>query len=80
MIGTALSAQAARQLEAGSGIRSTTIARLRTARDRGAEPGLGPGHVLVVDEAAMVGARALADLVSRVHQAGAKIVLIGDAC
>ena len=28
----------------------------------------------------MVGTRALADLVSRVHQAGAKIVLIGDAC
>lgn len=80
VIGTALSAQAARQLEAGSGIPSMTIARLRKALDRAAEPGLGPDHVLVVDEAAMVGTRALADLVSRVHLAGAKIVLIGDAC
>src|SRR5690606_29103374 len=78
--GTALSAQAARQLEAGSGIPSMTIARLRKALDRPREAGLGPDHVLVIDEAAMVGTRALADLVSRVHQAGAKIVLIGDAC
>jgi len=80
VIGAALSAQAARQLQAGSDIPSMTIARLRNALDRPNEAGLGPAHILVIDEAAMVGTRALADLVSRVHQAGAKIVLIGDAC
>jgi conjugative relaxase-like TrwC/TraI family protein len=78
--GTALSAQAARQLEAGSGIPSLTIARLRKALDRPDEGVFGPGHVLVVDEAAMVGTRTLADLVSQTHKAGAKIVLVGDAC
>lgn len=80
VIGAALSAQAARQLQAGSGISSMTIARLRKALDRPGEPGFGADHVLVVDEAAMVGTRVLADLVSRIHQAGAKIVLVGDAC
>lgn len=78
--GVALSAQAARQLEAGSGIPSVTIARFQRALDRPDDPGLGPEHVLVIDEAAMVGTRALVDLVSRVHKAQAKVVLIGDAC
>jgi len=80
VVGVTLSAQAARQLEAGSGIRSMTIARFVRDLDRPGEPGLGPNHVLVVDEAAMVGTRALVDLVGRVHQAGAKAVLVGDAC
>jgi conjugative relaxase-like TrwC/TraI family protein len=80
VIGVALSAQAARQLEAGSGIPSMTIARFQHALDRPDDPGLGPDHVLVIDEAAMVGTRALVDLISRVHAAKAKAVLIGDAC
>lgn len=80
VVGVALSAQAARQLEAGSGIASMTIARFRRTLDRPNAPGLGSDHVLVVDEAAMVGTRTLVDLVARVHKAGAKVVLIGDAC
>lgn len=80
VVGVALSAQAARQLQAGSGIPSMTIARFRRALDRPDDPGLGPDHVLVVDEAAMVGTRALVDLVGRVHKAQAKVVLVGDAC
>lgn len=80
VVGVALSAQAARQLEAGSGIPSMTIARFQRALDRSDDPGLGPDHVLVIDEAAMVGTRALVDLISRAHAAKAKVVLIGDAC
>lgn len=53
-----------------------TIARLSKTLERP----YAPSHVLVVDEAAMVGTRALSDLLSRIHQVGAKIVLVGDAC
>lgn len=80
VIGTALSAQAARQLQAGSGIPSSTIKRLQNDLNRSDNTGLGRDHVLVVDEAAMVGTRTLVDLVARAHQGGAKVVLIGDAC
>lgn len=80
VVGVALSAQAARQLQAGSGIPSMTIARFRHALDRPDDPALGPDHVLVVDEAAMAGTRSLVDLVSRAHKAQAKVVLVGDAC
>lgn len=80
VIGVSLSAQAARQLEAGSGIPSVTIARFRRSLDRPDDPGLGADHVLVIDEAAMVGTRAFVDLISRVHAAKAKVVLVGDAC
>lgn len=80
VIGVALSAQAARQLEAGSGIPSMTIARFQRALERPDDPGLGPDHVLVIDEAAMVGTRTLVDLISKVHATKAKAVLIGDAC
>jgi conjugative relaxase-like TrwC/TraI family protein len=80
VVGVALSAQAARQLETGSGIPSATIARFQRDLARPGHPGLSLHHVLVIDEAAMVGTRALVDLVSRVHRAGAKAVLIGDAC
>jgi conjugative relaxase-like TrwC/TraI family protein len=79
-VGVALSAQAARQLETGSGIPSATIARFQRDLDRPGHPGLSTHHVLVIDEAAMVGTRTLVDLVSRMHRAGAKVVLIGDAC
>jgi hypothetical protein len=80
VVGVALSAQAARQLETGSDIPSATIARFQRDLERPGHPGLTPRHVLVIDEAAMVGTRALVDLISRVHRAGAKAVLIGDAC
>jgi ATP-dependent exoDNAse (exonuclease V) alpha subunit len=80
VVGVALSAQAARQLETGSGIPSATIARFQRDIERPGDPGLSSHHVLVIDEAAMVGTRALVALISRVHKAGAKAVLIGDAC
>jgi conjugative relaxase-like TrwC/TraI family protein len=78
VVGAALAARAARQLEAGSGIPSSTLDRLLAdlARPHGGR--LGPDHVVVVDEAAMVGTRTLLDLVRHAHRAGAKVVLVGD--
>jgi conjugative relaxase-like TrwC/TraI family protein len=76
-IGCALSASAAHQLEQGSGIESMTIARLRLQLDHG-ERRLGPRSVLVIDEAGMVGTRALAPLLDEAAIAGAKVVLVGD--
>jgi conjugative relaxase-like TrwC/TraI family protein len=76
-IGCALSASAAHQLEQGSGIESMTIARLRLQLDRH-ERRLGPRSVLVIDEAGMVGTRALAPLLDEAASAGAKVILVGD--
>jgi conjugative relaxase-like TrwC/TraI family protein len=42
------------------------------------EPLLNARTVLVVDEAGMVGSRKLARLLDHTHQAGAKVVLVGD--
>ena len=76
VVGCALSARAAVELESQSGIDSTTIARLQLDLDRGY--GLAPHNVLVVDEAGMVGSRALAALSQNAEAAGAKLVLVGD--
>jgi ATP-dependent exoDNAse (exonuclease V) alpha subunit len=54
-----------------------TIARLRRQLD-GGERRLGPRSVLVIDEAGMVGTRALAPLLDHAASAGAKVVLVGD--
>ena len=78
VLGAALSARAANELEDGSGIPSTTIARLLADLDRPDADGLRPHSVLVVDEAAMVGTRQLARLLDHVQAAGAKVVLVGD--
>jgi conjugative relaxase-like TrwC/TraI family protein len=77
VIGAALSARAAQGLEGGAGIPSTTIARLLGNLDTGAVT-LDSNHVLVVDEAGMVGTRQLGRLLSRASEAGAKVVLVGD--
>jgi conjugative relaxase-like TrwC/TraI family protein len=80
VIGATLAARAARQLEAGSGIPSSTLTRLLTDLDRPDGGRLGPDHVVVVDEANMVGTRKLLELVHHAHSANAKVVLIGDPC
>lgn len=81
VVGCALSAVAAAELEAAAGLQertgrpATTIARLLIdAR----EVGLAPGTVLVVDEASMVGTRDLARLGALVARAGGAMKLIGD--
>lgn len=76
VVGCALSARAAVELETQSGIDSTTIARLQLDLERGY--GLAAHNVLVVDEAGMVGSRALAALSRNADAVGAKLVLVGD--
>jgi len=76
VIGTALSARAAAELEAGSGIPSTTLARL--AHWRLEDHGLPNRCVVVVDEAGMVGTRQLGGLLSAIERARGKLVLVGD--
>ncbi|MBV8960137.1 MAG: relaxase domain-containing protein, partial [Actinobacteria bacterium] len=77
VIGAALAARAARQLEVGSGIPSSTITSLLSDLDDGRRA-LGPDHVVVIDEAGMVGTRDLHRLVHATAAASAKLVLVGD--
>ncbi len=76
--GAALSGIAAEGLEGSAGIASRTIASWEHAWDAGKEL-LTSRDVLVVDEAGMVGSRQLGRLLRRVQEAGAKLVLVGDA-
>ncbi len=80
--GTALAARAATELEDSAGIRSTTLARLLTQLDAQEHGGPGPWrpgrHVLVVDEAGMIGTRQLATLLAHAQQRRVKVVLVGD--
>lgn len=75
--GAALSGIAAEGLENGSGITSRTLASLehQWAKDREL---LTDRHILVIDEAGMVGTRQLERVVSEAERQGAKVVLVGD--
>jgi conjugative relaxase-like TrwC/TraI family protein len=79
VIGAALAARAAAELQAGSGIPSATVDRLLAELD---QPGpfspIPPRSVIVVDEAAMIGTRKLARLAGHAERVGAKLVLVGD--
>lgn len=77
VIGTALAARAARQLQTGSGIKSSTIAGLLQDLDAGRAQ-LGPSSAVVVDEAGMVGTRNIHRLLRATTASGAKLVLVGD--
>jgi ATP-dependent exoDNAse (exonuclease V) alpha subunit len=74
--GCALSARAAAELRDQAALDTTTIARLRVALDHGHR--MPVGGVLIVDEAAMVGTRDLAELTRRADDVGCKVVLVGD--
>ena len=76
--GAALSGIAAENLEQGSGIASRTVASLEHQWARGRDQ-LGSGDVLVIDEAGMIGSRQMERLASAAAEAGAKLVLVGDA-
>ena len=75
--GLTLSGIAAESLEAGSGIASRTFASRAYYWNRGLEL-LTKQDVLVVDEAGMLGSRAMARIVDEVTRAGAKLVFGGD--
>jgi Ti-type conjugative transfer relaxase TraA len=76
--GAALAGIAAENLHHGSGIPSRTIASLQHqwARDR---EKLTRNDVLVVDEAGMIGTRQMERVLTAARDAGAKVVLVGDA-
>ncbi len=78
-VGAALAARAAAELQAGAGIRSSTIAQIFLDTDRpDGGPVLTDRQILVVDEAAMVDTRRLDALLTLAGDAGAKVVVVGD--
>ncbi|WP_230628523.1 Ti-type conjugative transfer relaxase TraA [Sphingomonas sp. Leaf37] len=76
--GLALSGIAAENLESGSGIASRTIASLEHHWGQGREL-LNANHLLVIDEAGMIGTRQMERVLSEAQRRGAKVVLVGDA-
>jgi Ti-type conjugative transfer relaxase TraA len=77
VIGASLAARAAKELEDQAHIPSRTIAKLLIDLDRGTEQ-LDDKTVLVIDEAAMVGTRALAHLFDAADAGGSRLILVGD--
>jgi len=75
--GLALSGIAAENLEGGSGIASRTIASLEHQWSQGREL-LTANHVLVIDEAGMIGSRQMERVIAEAEKRGAKVVLVGD--
>lgn len=75
--GVALSGIAAEGLEHGSKITSRTIASLEHQWANGRDL-LTDKHVLVIDEAGMIGTRQLERIAREVERKGAKLVLVGD--
>lgn len=75
--GLALSGIAAENLESGSGIASRTIASLEHQWGQGRDL-LTDNHVLVIDEAGMIGSRQMERVISEADKRGAKVVLVGD--
>ena len=77
VIGASLAARAAKELEDQARISSRTIAKLTIDLPRGSEK-LDDRTVLVIDEAAMVGTRALARLFDAADVGNSRLVLVGD--
>lgn len=75
VVGAALSARAARTLGVEAGIPTATMHSLLRQLERDSQP---TKTVIVVDEAAMVGSRQVAQLVEYAARDRAKLVLVGD--
>jgi Ti-type conjugative transfer relaxase TraA len=76
--GAALSGIAGENLEKASGVESRTLASWELAWKNG-KAEFSSRDIFVIDEAGMVGSRQMARVLSRLHVAGAKAVLIGDS-
>jgi Ti-type conjugative transfer relaxase TraA len=77
VIGGALAARAAKELESGADVDSRTLARLFQQIESGALQ-LTPNHVLVIDEAGMVATPETERLGRLCLESGCKLVLVGD--
>lgn len=75
--GAALSGIAAENLEQGSGISSRTLASLEHGWSQGRDL-LTERHVLVIDEAGMIGTRQMERVLAEAKKRAAKVVLVGD--
>jgi conjugative relaxase-like TrwC/TraI family protein len=75
VIGAAVANRAARELEDGTGIPSTSLQSLLMISRR---RGLPAASVVVLDEASMAGTRQMAELLDHVASAGGKLVVVGD--
>ncbi|HEV7247567.1 MAG TPA: Ti-type conjugative transfer relaxase TraA [Shinella sp.] len=78
VFGAALAGKAAEGLEDSSGIKSRTLASWELAWENGRDL-LERGNVFVIDEAGMVSSQQMARVLKAVEDAGAKVVLVGDA-
>lgn len=76
--GAALAGKAAEALQASAGIESRTLHALEYSWRNGRDP-LGARDVVVIDEAGMVGSRQMGRVLEAAREAGAKVVLVGDA-
>lgn len=77
VLGAAIAAKAAFELEQGAGIPSRTLDGLLFRLDR-ERAFLTTNTVVVLDEAGMVGTRKMVRLLEHVRRVGAKVVLVGD--
>ncbi len=81
LIGCSLSGKASEGLQQASGISSHTIARLlhQWGKELSEVPRLNAKTILVIDEAAMVGTRRLAELMAYAERAKSRVILVGDS-
>jgi len=77
VLGTALSANAAKALQEGSGIESLHLHKLLFELEAGRRS-IRPRSVIVLDEAGMVGTKQMERLARWCEKARAKLVLVGD--
>ncbi len=78
VFGAALAGKAAEGLEDSSGIKSRTLASWELSWENGRDL-LDRGDIFIVDEAGMVSSQQMARVLKAAEDAGAKVVLVGDA-
>lgn len=78
VIGLAPTAAAARELEAGSGIQSQTLASFLAGLKRTKKPKVTPKAVWVVDEASLTNANDMADILTWSRRTRSRVIVIGD--